>query len=193
MISTMLLDVALLLWPSESRNEYRNQIHADVANRGVSAGAILDVVWTGLALRGEAFWRDLSYAIARLRRAPLFVAVVILTFALGIGVNVAGFSAFNAIVLRPLPFANADRLVVIAKRALGNPGPLTSFDVNALRSQLHGITSISGVLGGQATMMLHGVPKTLNGAQVSTTFFPRSTLARRSGGSSSAATGGLAS
>jgi putative ABC transport system permease protein len=59
--------------------------------------------------------RNLRQAARALARAPGFTATVIVTLALGIGANSAVFSAIYAVVLRPLPFPNADRLVTLAQ------------------------------------------------------------------------------
>lgn len=56
---------------------------------------------------------DLRYAIRALRHAPAFSTVAILTLALAIGANTALFSVADAILLRPLPYPNADRLVAV--------------------------------------------------------------------------------
>ncbi len=53
---------------------------------------------------------DLRYALRALRRNPGFAAVVIATFALGIGMNTAVFSVANAVLFRTLPYPGADRL-----------------------------------------------------------------------------------
>src|SRR5690348_1087338 len=58
---------------------------------------------------------DLRYAVRSLRRTPGLVAAAVVTLALGIGANVAIFSAVNAVVLEPLPFPAQDRLVVIGE------------------------------------------------------------------------------
>jgi putative ABC transport system permease protein len=57
--------------------------------------------------------QDLRYSVRTLRNSPTFAALGILTLALGIGVNTAVFSAVNAIVLRSLPYVDADRLVAL--------------------------------------------------------------------------------
>jgi hypothetical protein len=59
----------------------------------------------------ESFWMDLLYGLRALQKNRGFAAVAILTLALGIGANTAIFSAVNAVLLRPLPFNQPDRLV----------------------------------------------------------------------------------
>src|SRR5262245_55906215 len=59
--------------------------------------------------------RDLKFSFRMLRRNPGFATVVILTLALGIGANTAMFSFVHAVILKPLPFPDSSRLVVITE------------------------------------------------------------------------------
>src|SRR5579862_9717486 len=63
--------------------------------------------WTSL----EKLVHDLRYATRMFAHTPLFVAVAVISMALGIGGNAAVFSLVNALLIRPLPFAQPDRLV----------------------------------------------------------------------------------
>jgi predicted permease len=68
----------------------------------------------------DTLWYDALFATRLLRKSPIFTAAVVLTLALGVGVNTAVFSVVNAIILRPLPVRDGDRLVVIASQNTSN-------------------------------------------------------------------------
>lgn len=61
--------------------------------------------------------RDLQFSIRQLRRAKVFAVVAIVTLALGIGCNTAIFSVFYSVLLRPLPFPDPDRVMMVSERA----------------------------------------------------------------------------
>jgi len=60
-----------------------------------------------------AFRQDLAYAFRSLRREPVFALTAVVMLAVGIGANVAMFSLLNAVLLKPLPFAEPDRLMLV--------------------------------------------------------------------------------
>src|SRR2546427_4141458 len=60
--------------------------------------------------------RDLRLAVRTLRRAPGFTAAIVLTLALGVGANTAMFSVISGVVLKPLGYPDADRIVVVLNR-----------------------------------------------------------------------------
>ncbi len=93
--------------------------------------------------RGEAGggdrWRgDLRQTVRALRRHPTFTAAAILSVALGVAANTATFSVFDAVLLRPLPYAGADRLAIVWNAFPGSDMsrlPLSGPEVQMLREE----------------------------------------------------------
>jgi putative ABC transport system permease protein len=97
-----------------------------------------------VSLRVEMFARNIRHSVRALRRTPAFTTAVVLTLALGIGANSAVFSALDAVLLRPLPFPEADRLVrlhqVHERSAETYIAPIRLEDWNRLNSTFEAIS-----------------------------------------------------
>jgi putative ABC transport system permease protein len=126
--------------------------------------------WT----RMEQLLGDIRYGLRQIRRNPGFSAVAIATLALGIGVNTAMFSAVDAILIRPLPYPEAERLVMVWDNT-----PLT--DSNKFFStpaewhewrRLNTVfTDIAATQPGVATLSGDGEPEELPGRRVTGNFW----------------------
>jgi predicted permease len=91
--------------------------------------------------------QDLGFGLRTLKSAPWFSLVTVLTLALGIGASVAMFSVLHAVFLRPLPFPEADRLVVGRTTVQGHLNPwATGADYYDYRDQAQGFSELAAVL-----------------------------------------------
>jgi putative ABC transport system permease protein len=119
------------------------------------------------------FWQDVKYGTRMLVKSPGFTLVAALTLALGIGANSAIFSVVNAVLLRPLPYPDAEKLVFLTEWS--EQVPNMSFSVanfSDVRDQNNVFESI--VASRSQSYVLTGAdePERLNGRQVTAGFFP---------------------
>jgi putative ABC transport system permease protein len=119
-------------------------------------------------------WQDLRYGVRMLLKNPGFSAVVVLTLALGIGANTAIFTVVNALLLRPLPYQEAERLAIVATtmrrervevRSTSYPDFVSWRDQNTVFEQIAARNSNSfSLLSGDE-------PERVNGELVSANYF----------------------
>jgi len=117
-------------------------------------------------------WQDLRFGARMLAKKPGFTLIAAVTLALGIGANTAIFSVVNALLLRPLPYAEAERLVLLAERTRDGERkgvPYLNFADWRTRAQ-----SFAGMaMSGPESFNLIGVdnPRRLSGCRVNWNFF----------------------
>ena len=118
---------------------------------------------------------DLRYGFRMLAKNPGFTAVAVLTLALGIGANTAVFSVVNTVLLKPLPYAEPDRLMTVESmntRGAPIPNSLSYPDFFDFRAQNHVFDHL--VTSRDTNMVLTGVgqPQQLDGEMVTWDLFP---------------------
>lgn len=117
---------------------------------------------------------DLRYGFRLLRQSPAFTTIAILALALGIGANTAIFSTLDAVLLRPLPYADPDRLVMVWEDASSigfahnTPAPANYFD---WREQNHVFTEIAATRTRTRAITGDGSAEQLLGYQTTANFF----------------------
>ena len=120
-----------------------------------------------------SIWRDLRYAARSLRRAPGFTVVAVLVLAVGIGANSAMFSLVDAALVRPLPFAQSDRLVMLWERSPRFPhnrvSPLNFLDWSEQQQAFASVAAIAG--GGRTLTGSGGEAERIPGQAVTWQFF----------------------
>ena len=125
----------------------------------------------------RALWQDVRYGLRMLAKSPGFSALVILTLALGIGANTAIFSVVNAVLLRPLPFEEPDRLMQIwhTPPQASFPG-IPTFTVSPAnfldwRARSQAFEGMSAYGFGQYTLTGTGHPEAVRMVAVTSGFF----------------------
>lgn len=124
--------------------------------------------------RLESILQDLRYATRQLRKSPGFTAIAVLTLALGIGANSAIFSVVNAVLLRPLPYADPDHLAYVGSdtKEAGNGISYTHYEAWKSQSQSFDGLAVSYRNSGWSRVTLTGEePESVQGNYASANFF----------------------
>ncbi|MDQ1612868.1 MAG: hypothetical protein QOG00_2799 [Pyrinomonadaceae bacterium] len=120
----------------------------------------------------NTFGQDLRYGFRMLWKSPGFTLVTVLALALGIGANTAIFSVVNTVLLRPLPYANGERIVYIGEWSQQVPGMSVSYpNFIDWRDQQQTMERIAAFRSANYVVTGGGEPERLDGRQVSAGFF----------------------
>ncbi len=119
-----------------------------------------------------SFLRDLQYAVRQLRRSPGFAFTAMLTLALGIGATTAVFSVIDAVLLRPLPFPDPDRIVAVETHATsGYTQPASYVGYRDERAQLSSFSAFAAYDTGSINFESPRGPVALHAVRGSDNFF----------------------
>lgn len=121
----------------------------------------------------ETIWTDVRFGFRMLRKSPGFTAIAVLTLALGIGANTAIFSVVNALLLRSLPYPNAERLALIWSQ-WGNEmrGPASGPELIELRKRSQSFDEIGGIWTTGGTITGTADPEQVRMAFTTADFLP---------------------
>jgi putative ABC transport system permease protein len=130
----------------------------------------------GLEVEMSTLFQDLRFAVRQMAKRPGFTAIVVVTMALGIGANAAIFSVLDAVLLRPLPYSQPERLMKIWTRFTGIGAPNDQNWVSApefrdLQQLNHSFTDLAAISSGSFNLGVKGSPQRLVGAAVSPNLF----------------------
>ena len=166
----------LRLFPRSFRAEYGGEMEKDfardwaetagAARATVLIGAAGDVVSNAARVHLDILTQDVKYSIRSLRRSPGFTITAIVVAALGIGATTATFSIADHVLVRPLPFRDADRLVRLTENHANGfpvmePSPPNYKDWRRMATSFE---SIEGYGGSARTLISNGEPERIFGA-----------------------------
>jgi putative ABC transport system permease protein len=152
-----------------SLSEAHRDALLEIGNMTVAREHIRSYGWEN---RIASLLGDVQYAARRLRRAPGFTTVSIVTLALGIGASTAIFSAVNPIFFAALPYPDAQRLVVISDRtADGQALDVTFGSYLEIARRAHSFARMAPIRAWEPAMIGTGKPERLTGERVGADFF----------------------
>jgi predicted permease len=120
----------------------------------------------------ETFLQDLRHSLRMFRQSPVFTLAAIAALTLGIGVNIAIFSVVNAVLLRPVAFPGADRIVMFYNTSPQGQGPAASpAKFQHYREQTDVVQDVAAFRTGVVNYTGGSFPEQLRSGQVSADFF----------------------
>src|SRR4051812_4187452 len=123
----------------------------------------------------ESWLIDLRRGARVLLKAPAFMAVAVLSLALGIGANTAIFSVADAVLLRPLPYPDDERLMILWQRSPGLNVKQDWFSIGQyvdIRAENAVFEGTAAAIGASFNLTGSGAPERVDGVRVTSSFFP---------------------
>ena len=182
--SDRILRAVLRLLPSEFRGAYQREIestfraerrdaHGQLGLLRIWAATLADIVRTAPGEHLDILRRDLAYTMRLLARRPALTLTATLTLALGVGANTAIFSVVNGVLFSPLPYPDADRLVLVQEDEPDEePGTTGYFSFDTIRSEQQTFDAVAAMSAWSAILAGDGKDaERVNGARVTWEFF----------------------
>ena len=117
-------------------------------------------------------WNDIRFGARMIRKSPGFTAVAVLTLALGIGASTAMFSFVDGVMLKPLPYANPERIIEVwEKPPKGDRNGVSTMNFLDWKNQNTVFTAMAAETGGSVTLTGGPEPIQLRGSRVSAPYF----------------------
>ena len=152
------------------RLDWRNKL--ELLRR--SLAAFWDALWLQPQRWEDEMIQDLRYGVRTFLKNPGFTAIAVITLALGIGANTAIFSVVHAVLLRPLPYPDSDRLAMVWQKYTKRGWGIVSVsypNFAAIREQSQVFDNSSAAAYGEFNLTADGGPERLIGLRVSADFF----------------------
>lgn len=182
-----LVRLAAWLVPGDLRRDWEREWMAELASardRGWTEprlairalGAWSHAAWLRAdRWRWDVIWQDVKYAARVLRKRPTYTLVAVLSLAVGIGANAAIFGAVRAVLLRPLPFPEPDRLVIVATTTTERPdarrGSNSPSDFVDWRRDVDAFSGLAAIAVDAAALTDDGPAEQVPSASVTGDFF----------------------
>jgi len=153
-----------------SRKDAVRAVRLEEGNVDITKEIVRAAGWESFV---ETLWEDLRYGLRMLRKNPGFTVVAVLTLAVGIGATTAIFSLVEGVLLRPLPFQDADRLVLLGDHLGGRPGmSVRAREIATYTSAAQTFSSLGGYITASFELSGGAQPEQIDAVRLNSRMFP---------------------
>jgi len=153
-----------------SRKDAVRAVRLEEGNVDITKEIVRAAGWESFV---ETLWEDLRCSLRMLRKNPGFTVVAVLTLAVGIGATTAIFSLVEGVLLRPLPFQDADRLVLLGDHLGGRPGmSVRAREIATYTSAAQTFSSLGGYITASFELSGGAQPEQIDAVRLNSRMFP---------------------